>query len=75
MINIIKQKAIQYFPEVQAIRHHIHTYPELSFQEHNTSAFIVNQLNSWGITNLKIIAGTGIVALIEGKTLKKNALL
>ncbi len=74
MINIIKQKAIQYFPEVQAIRHHIHTYPELSFQEHNTSAFIVNQLNSWGITNLKIIAGTGIVALIEGKNPEKKCI-
>ncbi len=67
MINRIREKAEQHFPEVQAIRHHIHTYPELSFEEHNTAAFISRQLTSWGIEHQTGIAGTGIVALIKGK--------
>ncbi len=67
MIDLIRQKAEQYFPEVQAIRHHIHTYPELSFEEHNTAAFISGRLADWGIAHTTGIAGTGVVALIEGK--------
>jgi hippurate hydrolase len=74
MINRIREKAEQYFPEVQAIRHHIHTYPELSFEEHNTSAFIASQLTNWGIEFQKGIAGTGIVALLKGKNPGKKCI-
>ncbi len=63
----ISAKAEQYFSEVQAIRHHIHANPELSFHEVKTSAYVSEKLKAIGITNQKIIAGTGIVALIEGK--------
>jgi hippurate hydrolase len=48
-------------------RHHIHANPELSFQEENTSAFIASRLRAWGISFQSGLAGTGIVALIEGK--------
>lgn len=48
-------------------RHHIHAHPELSFQEENTSAFIASRLRAWGISFQSGLAGTGIVALIEGK--------
>ena len=48
-------------------RHHIHAHPELSFQEKNTSAFIASRLREWGISFQSGLAGTGIVALIEGK--------
>jgi len=65
--KLISEKAEQYFPEVQAIRHHIHANPELSFHEVKTSAYVSEKLKAIGITNQKIIAGTGIVALIEGK--------
>ncbi len=67
MINKIREKAEKYFPEVQAIRHHIHANPELSFQEHNTASFISGKLKEWGIQHQTGVAGTGIVALIEGK--------
>lgn len=67
MIDRIKAKAEAYFPEVQAIRHHIHSHPELSFEEHNTAAFIAGKLKGWGIKHQTGVAGTGIVALIEGK--------
>lgn len=74
MINRIREKAEQYFPEIQAIRHHIHSYPELSFEEHNTAAFISGQLTNWGIKHQTGIAGTGIVALIEGKDPRKRCI-
>lgn len=48
-------------------RHHIHAHPELSFQEKNTSVFIASRLREWGISFQSGLAGTGIVALIEGK--------
>ncbi len=74
MINTIREKTEKYFPEVQAIRHHIHSYPELSFEEHNTSVFIASQLTGWGIEHTRGIAGTGIVALIKGKNPDKKCI-
>jgi amidohydrolase len=62
----IQEKAEQYFAEVQAIRHHIHAHPELSFEEYKTSAYIADQLTRLGIPFTAGVAGTGIVALIEG---------
>ena len=74
MINRIREKAEQYFPDVQAIRHHIHSNPELSFKEHNTSSFISEKLTSWGIKHQTGVADTGIVALIEGKNPGKKCI-
>lgn len=74
MIDQIRAKAEQYFPEVQAIRHHIHSNPELSFEEHNTSAFIASKLTEWGIRHQTGVAGTGIVALLEGKNSAKRCI-
>ncbi len=68
----ILEKAEQYFPEVQAIRHYIHANPELSFHEHNTSAYVAEKLTSLGITHQTGVAGTGIVALIAGKNPDKR---
>lgn len=67
MINNIREKAEQYFPEIQAIRHHIHSHPELSFQEHQTAAFVMRKLEEYGIPYQSGVAGTGVVGLIEGK--------
>jgi len=72
MINTIRQKAEQYYHEIQAIRHHIHSHPELSFKEHNTAAFISEKLKAWGIPHTTGVAGTGIVGIIEGRNPKKN---
>lgn len=74
MIDIIRQKALEYFPEVQAIRHHIHSHPELSFEEYNTSAFVSQKLTEWGIPHQSGIAGTGVVGLIEGKNPTKKCI-
>ncbi len=67
IIDQIREKAGLYYPEVQAIRHHIHANPELSFQEYNTAEFISGKLTEMGISHTTGVAGTGIVALIEGR--------
>ena len=61
----IKKLSQQIHGDVVKLRRHLHTYPELSFQEHKTSAFIKSQLDALGIT-WKAVAGTGIEALITG---------
>lgn len=66
----LKQSVLQLskeiFPLIVNIRRHFHSNPELSLQEYETAAFIAKQLGEWGIPYKKGIAGTGIVATIEG---------
>jgi hippurate hydrolase len=62
----LRALAEAYYPEVVDIRHHLHAHPELSFKEYETATYVAARLNAIGITNWKNIAGTGIVALIEG---------
>ncbi|MFI3323872.1 MAG: M20 family metallopeptidase [Rikenellaceae bacterium] len=47
-------------------RRHIHSHPELSFEEHQTAAFISAALTEAGIDH-RPIASTGILAKIEGR--------
>ncbi len=51
---------------VVGYRQHIHANPELSFKEHETSAFIKDKLATWGI-EFKEMADTGVVGLIKGE--------
>ena len=46
-------------------RRHLHAYPELSFAEHETAAFIEQSLKAEGIA-CRRIAGTGVLAEITG---------
>ncbi|MFN7313952.1 MAG: M20 family metallopeptidase [Bacteroidota bacterium] len=65
ILNQIKALADEYLAEITSIRRHIHQHPELSFVEYKTSEFIQQQLQKIGITNFKVMANTGVVALIE----------
>ena len=47
-------------------RRHLHMHPELSFKEHDTAAFISARLSELGIEH-RPIAGTGVLAKIEGR--------
>jgi amidohydrolase len=67
----IQSLAKQYADEFIAIRHHIHSHPELSYQETETSAFIQEKLKGWGIP-FEVKATTGVVGLIEGKNPSKR---
>ena len=52
--------------EIIAIRQHLHAHPELSFQEHQTTAYVEKQLNNLGITVKKGFTETGLVGYIYG---------
>ncbi len=62
----IKALSQKIHPEVIRIRRHLHTYPELSYEEHKTSAYIKQRLDELGVS-WKAVAGTGILAMIQGK--------
>ena len=57
----------KYHQDVVSIRRHLHQNPELSFHEYETSKFIQNKLDEYGVFFQSGIANTGVVALIEGK--------
>lgn len=69
MANIeqIKKTSREISKEVVQIRRHLHQYPELSFKEKETAAFICRELKSIGIPFKEGIGGYGVVGLIQGK--------
>lgn len=69
----VKQLAQEYAPEAVQVRRHIHANPELSFEEHNTAAYVRQVLESYGIASVSL-AETGVVALIEGKNPEKKVI-
>ncbi|MCG9911416.1 MAG: M20 family metallopeptidase [Flavobacteriales bacterium] len=75
--EIIRSEAEALLGELIKIRRHIHQYPELSFQEKETSAFISNQLTTLGIEHKTRVAGYGITGLLDsgkpGKTIALRA--
>jgi amidohydrolase len=71
----IKTLSNEYFEEIQAIRRHLHTHPELSFQEFRTAEFIEGKLIDFGFENIQRIAGTGVTCLLDGRRKGKNIAL
>ena len=62
----IQERAEAAFEDVRKVRRHLHTHPELSFQEHETSRFVQGRLQEIGIPFQAGIVETGIVGMIEG---------
>lgn len=69
-----KKAAEELFPKLLEIRHYLHQNPELSFQEYNTSTYIQKILSDHKITYQAGIAGTGVIAIIEGKNPDKKCI-
>jgi len=67
--HLQKVKDIQ--AEVVGIRRHLHSHPELSFQEFETSKYVQGKLKEWKIPFEGGWATTGIVAKIEAGENKK----
>ena len=63
--NRIQELAASVLESTIQNRRHLHAHPELSFQEHQTVAFVAAKLDELGIT-YKPMATTGLVALITG---------
>ncbi|MEY4866397.1 MAG: hypothetical protein RLY64_651 [Bacteroidota bacterium] len=66
MIERIRQHSNELLETIRGFRRHLHMHPELSYEEFETSKFIQNQLQTWGIPFETGFANTGIVALIKG---------
>src|SRR5258706_4198626 len=71
MLSTIKSLAKKYAPEFIEVRHHLHAYPELSYQEFETSKFVQSKLKEIGIP-FEVKATTGVVGLIKGKNPDKK---
>lgn len=52
--------------DIKEFRRRLHSHPELSFEEHDTAAFIAAELTKEGIEN-RPVASTGVLARIEGR--------
>ncbi|MBV8638815.1 MAG: amidohydrolase [Candidatus Eremiobacteraeota bacterium] len=53
--------------ELIRFRRHLHAHPELSFEEHETAAFIVNELRDCGFDEIRTGVGkTGVLATLRG---------
>jgi amidohydrolase len=70
----IQQAATNSLTEIIEIRRHLHTYPELSFEEYKTSEYIASKLKKYQIPFTTGIVKTGIVGIIEGKNPSKKVI-
>jgi len=62
----IQELSANIFNDVVANRRHLHSHPELSFHETETSAFIAKKLDELGLQYQRM-ADNGLVALIKGE--------
>jgi len=65
MQDLIKQLSSDIFEEIQEIRRHLHQYPELSFREVETSKYLIEKLDSWGIQIDQRWVETGFSVVID----------
>lgn len=64
MLNRLNQEIIN---EIISWRRHFHTYPELSFNEQQTSKFIIDFLKGHELKVQENIGGYGVIADLVGK--------
>jgi len=62
----IKELTQEFLEEIIAIRRHLHQNPELSFNEHQTSAYIQDKLKEIGIPFKAGFVKTGIIGVLKG---------
>ena len=70
----IKRIAKNNAGEIVNLRRHLHSNPELSFQEYETAKFVADSLKSIGLTPVEGIAKTGVTAVIKGKNPDKKVI-
>ncbi len=61
----IQDKAKEYHRQMIDFRRHLHQHPELSYQEHETTDFIIQELKKLNVT-VDRPQETGCIAVIEG---------
>jgi amidohydrolase len=68
----LEQFQNQYYESLLSWRRHMHKFPELSWEEYETTAYIEQELRKIGITAIQKPLKTGLIALIEGKNPTKK---
>jgi hippurate hydrolase len=56
-----------YSEQLVKIRHDLHMYPELGFEEERTASIVAEQLESFGIEVHRGIGKTGVVGVLRGR--------
>ena len=51
--------------ELTAWRRHLHSYPELAYEEVKTAEFVAEKLDTWGLRVHRGLAKTGVVGTLE----------
>ena len=72
LVDVIKQESEELLSEVISHYHYLHQHPELSYQEKNTSEYIIRFLDVEGIDYLKNIGGFGVLAMIKGEAFESD---
>jgi amidohydrolase len=67
LVNLIKGKAEELFEKVRSYREHLHRFPELSYEEFETMAFVSKILTEHNIPHHTGVGKTGVVALIKSQ--------
>lgn len=63
----IQQLAASFKNDTIEVRRHLHRHPELSFQEYETSRYIQEKCEEYGLNFTSGWAGTGVIVEIEGQ--------
>ncbi|MGF1590914.1 MAG: M20 family metallopeptidase [Pleurocapsa sp.] len=66
MLAEIKNTAEKFTPRLIEIRRHLHAHPELSGEEHQTSAYIAGVLSSCGLNVKEAVGKTGVIGDLAG---------
>ncbi|MDB9372769.1 M20 family metallopeptidase [Nodularia sphaerocarpa] len=74
MLTHIKDLATKLAPRLIEIRRHIHSHPELSGQEYQTSAFVAGVLSSSGLHVQEGIGKTGVIAELPNNATDERVL-
>lgn len=77
MLSTLEQVSAEVHEQAVAWRRHLHRHPELSFQEYETSRYIADILESFGVLEISRPTPTSVVAKLvgahPGKTLALRA--
>ncbi len=65
MLTQIKTLAESLAPRLLEIHRHLHSHPELSGQEHQTSAYVAGVLSSSGLHIQETVGKTGVIAEVD----------
>jgi hippurate hydrolase len=64
-VKQIKERISDELPKLEALYKHLHTNPELSFQEVETSQRLAKEMRELGFTVAEKVGKTGVVAVLE----------